>query len=433
MQVNVAKSFLYFSSIGRAHHDLFINEGYRDEKLENTLHAHARMGYNFMISKVGVLSPDSLSEESFVQIDVKIEQVGVAPFYYPLSLFLDCPDINSPIEIGGIESLINEGDSKVVSFRNVPRTLKCMKAVQFHLNSTRYGLRNRPIKFAQGQHGIVELRIPLPSSLNEEPNSATEPYIVYNLIDINVNVGKSVAELKSGTSIDLARVGRAVTLQVDYYSSNLELQTENVTVEFHFNGRVHREHRYPFLLAGHRGDVYARSLYISSTGIKTVRTIVFDKDNESILLDSTILITVVDSTTDMHAISPVPVPAPMMTRSISEVFAKYLFVTKTPTTSPVPAAVAPATGIPVNYFSDSSVEIHGFNTPSTPPLLMLEERRRRMEFRYHVTIPIVSLAVVILLSLLSCLLYRRSRMKRIQVTDTGRGDLVHDGVHKTPI
>ena len=117
---------------------MFINDGYKDEELVNALHAHARMGYNFMITKVGAIFPDKISEEASVQIDVKIDQVGVAPFYYPLSLFLDCPDLSSPLEISGIERLISEGDSKVISFRNVPCTTKCMQAVQFRLNSTDY-------------------------------------------------------------------------------------------------------------------------------------------------------------------------------------------------------------------------------------------------------------------------------------------------------
>ena len=419
----------FIFSIDRAHHDMFINDGYRDEELEKALHAHARMGYNFMITKVGVIYPDSFSETASVQIDVKIDQVGVAPFYYPLSLFLDCPDMGSPMEVSGIESLISEGDSKVVSFRNVPPTPRCMNAVQLYLNSTQYGYRNRPIKFAQGENGVVKLRIPLPSALLADLDVDNDPYVVvYNLINVNANVGISVAEVKSGASIDLARVGRAITIQIDFYGSNLELRNENVTVEFRFNGRVHYERRHPFLLAGHRGDTFSRSLYLSTTGNKSVQTIVYDKRDKSILLNQTISFTIVDTTQHVDSLSRVPVPAPMMTRTMGEVFAKFLFVTNTPTISPVRDDIDPT----MNYLSDNSIEIHGFNTPSSPPLMMLEDRQRRMEFWYHVIVPTVSAFVLVLL-VSAFLLYRRPTVKRIHGMNHRLDERAHDGLYKNPI
>ncbi len=370
------------------------------------------MGYNFMITKVGAIFQDSLtvSEDTSAQIDVTINQVGVAPFYYPLSLFLDCPDLTSPMEISGVESLLQEGDSKVISFRNVPQTAKCMNEIQFHLNSTQHGFRNRPIKFAQGQHGIVKLLLPLPSLLTNEALDENEPYVIYNLINTKANVSESIAQVESGTSIDLAKVGRTVTMKADFYNGNTELQTENLKMEFRFNGRVHHEHRYPFLIAGHRGIKYARSLYLSTSGIKTIRTIVIDNRNEAILYDRTIFLSIVDTTNATDTFSQVPVPAPMVTRSMGETFAKYLFVTKPPTISPVPALI-PTSSIDVS--DDNAYEIHGFNTPSTPPLLILEERRRRIEFRHYVTIPIASLVALILALLSSYVLYRRWKCQRI--------------------
>jgi hypothetical protein len=408
---------------------MFINDGYMDEKLENALHAHARMGYNFMITQVGVIFPDTFTTEASVQIDVKIDQVGVAPFYYPLSLFLDCPDMNTPMEISGIESLINEGDSKVLTFRNIPYTPKCMKAVRFHLNSTQYGYIKRPIKFAQGQHGVVQVRIPLPSSIIDASDVEKEPYIVYNLLDVHSNTGKSVTELNSGTTIDLARVGRAVTIQADFYSSNMELQNENVTVEFRFNGKVHHERLYPFLLAGHRGNIYTRSLYLSTTGIKTIQTMVFDKRDKSTLLDHTLVFTIIDTTNEIDAMSQVPIPAPMMTRSMRDVFSKFLHVVNTPTITPVQAVIAPT----MNYVDENAMEVHGFNTPSTPPLLILEDRRRRIEIQYRVTIAIAS-AVVLILAFLSCLLlHRRYKFRRVHDMNHQSRRAVTGNAYKNPI
>ena len=383
---------------------MFINDGYKDEELVNALHAHARLGYNFMITQVGAIFPDKISEEALVQIDVKIDQVGVAPFYYPLSLFLDCPNLSSPIEISGIELLINEGDSKLLSFRNVPCTPNCMEAVQFYLNSTDNSYKDRPIKFAQGQNGIVELRIPLPSSTSDKTTSSMErePYVAYNLITLDVNsAGTGVAELQSGDTIDLARVGRAVTIRADFYNSSTEPDLENIAVEFRFKGRVHYESNHPFLIAGHRGDVYTRSVYLSTIGRKTIQITVYDKRDKEILLNQTITLTVVHSNNDMEALSKVAVPAPMMPRSI---IAVEDFLLNTPSASPIQNVIAP-----------SIIEIHGFNTPSTPPLLILEERQRQIVFRFHVTISIVS-TVVLALALLSCLGYQRSRRKRIDDT-----------------
>lgn len=389
------------------------------------------MGYNFMITKVGAIFQDSLSvsEDNLAQIDVTINQVGVAPFYYPLSLFLDCPDLTSPMEISGVESLLQEGDSKVLSFRNVPQTAKCMNEIQFHLNSTHHGFQNRPIKFAQGQHGIVKLLLPLPSSpTNDDEN---EPYVIYKLINVKANVSESIAQVESGTSIDLAKVGRTVTIKADFYHGNTELVTENLKVEFRFNGRVHHEHRYPFLLAGHRGIKYARSLYLSTTGVKTIRTIVIDKRNESILYDRAIFLSVVDTTNATDTFAEVPVPAPLMTRSMGETFAKYLFVTKPPALSPVPALIPPSS---MDVSDDNANEIHGFNTPSTPPLLVLEERRRRIEFRYHVTIPIAAIVVSILAMLSSFVHYRRWKRQRIHHSvDNPSISSAPDGMYKNPI
>jgi hypothetical protein len=406
---------------------MFINDGYKDEELVNALHAHARMGYNFMITKVGAIFPDKISEDASVQIDVKIDQVGVAPFYYPLSLFLDCPDLSSPLEISGIERLISEGDSKVISFRNVPCTTKCMKAVQFRLNSTDYSYRNRPIKFAQGQHGIVELRIPLPSTLSDKTSRTVERehYVVYNLINVNMNVGTLVTELKNGDSIDLAQVGRSVSMQADVYNGSMELAMENVTLEFRFKGRVHYERSYPFLLAGRRGDVYARSVYLSTVGIKTIQTIVYDKRNKEILLDQTITLIVVNSNNDVEALSQISVAAPTMPRSTVAV---DHFLLHMPSASPIRNIVPPS----MNSISDNSIQIHGFNTPSTPPLLILAERQRQMIFRFHVLIPILS-TVTLALALLSCLVYRRSKLKRSHDTNHRIGDSVPDGVYKNPI
>jgi hypothetical protein len=130
---------------------------YEGEELANALEAHAGMGYNFVISGIHVAA--SLETAEKVDIDAVVTQIGVAPFYYDLSLVLSCPHM-LPQAQEGVHTIIDEGDSQVFSFLGVPATADCLRSVTLSLDSP-YAYTGRPIKIAQGPDGIVQIKLPL--------------------------------------------------------------------------------------------------------------------------------------------------------------------------------------------------------------------------------------------------------------------------------
>jgi hypothetical protein len=128
---------------------------YTGKELENARRAHASMGYNFRITRVAVASGSAAGTAT---VDVTVQQVGVAPFYYPLSLVLQCQGAEKVLN--GVESLVSRGDSKVFSFTGIPADSSCFESVSFRLQSE-YVHKERPVLFAQGS-GNVSLRLPLP-------------------------------------------------------------------------------------------------------------------------------------------------------------------------------------------------------------------------------------------------------------------------------
>jgi hypothetical protein len=131
--------------------------GYSGTTLVNARRAHARMGYNFQITKVAISS----SSAKNVTVQVTVQQTGVAPYYYPLSLVLSCRKTTK--KVSGVDGLLNQGDSKVFSFVGIPAKSSCLNAITMTLASS-HAHAGRPIKFAQGSNGSVKLRLPLPPS-----------------------------------------------------------------------------------------------------------------------------------------------------------------------------------------------------------------------------------------------------------------------------
>jgi hypothetical protein len=115
------------------------------------------MGYNFVLSGIHVAASRETPKQ--VDIDVVVTQIGVAPFYYELSLVLSCPDI-LPQSQEGVNTIIDEGDSQVFSFLGIPATAACLGNITLSLDSP-YAYTDRPIKFAQGTDGIVQIKLPL--------------------------------------------------------------------------------------------------------------------------------------------------------------------------------------------------------------------------------------------------------------------------------
>jgi len=137
---------------------------------ENALDAHVGLGYNYEVKEVAV---KKASNGDKVAIDVTVEQTGVAPFYYKLNLVLTCDGFAQ--SIGGVETLIDNGDAKVFSFDSVPAVAQCLDKMELLLDS-QHVHPERPVRFAQGDNGRVVLSVPLP---HDEPSVSLEMQQVF--------------------------------------------------------------------------------------------------------------------------------------------------------------------------------------------------------------------------------------------------------------
>ncbi len=138
------------------HHDAFAGNGYTGTELANARRAHAYMGYNFQVTKVTAAEETS----STISVSVTIKQIGLAPFYYPLNLGLNCRGMKLK-RVRGVQSLL-PGNQKTFTFSGVNSSPTCLGRVRITLRS-RYAYTEKPIKFAQGVDGRVELAIPSPA------------------------------------------------------------------------------------------------------------------------------------------------------------------------------------------------------------------------------------------------------------------------------
>ena len=137
------------------HHDAFQNEGYSSgTMLENALRAHDSLGYNFCISRIALTE----ATDNCVHLSISITQIGVAPFYYDLSLLLLSERLPDPLRLDGIEKLLVEKDaSHEFTFENVPEI--CLASIEFRLTSS-YLYQDRPLRFAQGVDGLTRYSLP---------------------------------------------------------------------------------------------------------------------------------------------------------------------------------------------------------------------------------------------------------------------------------
>lgn len=140
---------------------------------------HTNMGYNFQIRTVAATA---INNNAAVKLDVTIEQIGYTPFYYPLSLSVNCKGIATPRTASGVEKLIDQFQTSVYSVTGLPSTSDCLSSVSFTLTSPMIQ-PYRPMKWAQGINGIITLNIPLPSGnipviIPEAPVVAPAPIVV---------------------------------------------------------------------------------------------------------------------------------------------------------------------------------------------------------------------------------------------------------------
>jgi hypothetical protein len=118
------------------------------------------MGYAFYVSDIAA-SVSSITNAQTVNVSVAITQIGVAPFYYDLSLVLQCDNGLVRKLLPGVNEIIEKGDSRTFIFTDIPATSACLEQVELSLDSS-YAYPGRPILFAQGSNGKVRVNVPVP-------------------------------------------------------------------------------------------------------------------------------------------------------------------------------------------------------------------------------------------------------------------------------
>jgi hypothetical protein len=228
------------------------------------------MGYNYHVSSVGVES----ASNGQVNVDVTLNQIGVAPFYYDISLAISCAGMNKK-SLSGVESLYVSGDSKVFSFTGIPTTKECLDALTLSLESS-YVYAGRPIKFAQG-NGQVSFALPLPSGTSPPPPppvalpvsppvappvsppvaSPVSPPIVttdsasvvVGFVLVNADTDTAIGPLANGGTVSLAN---AKNLNVEAVTNPSTV----ASVRFSYDGNAsyRTERMAPYALAGNMGS-----------------------------------------------------------------------------------------------------------------------------------------------------------------------------------
>jgi hypothetical protein len=151
------------------HHNAFSGGGYSGAELSKFLSVQARMGYSFYVPQVAA-SLTAISTQ--VDIAVTVTQIGVAPYYYPLSLGLSCNGMSNK-KVAGVESLIDQGSSGIFAFTGVPATSSCLGSISVTLESD-FLYPERPMKFAQ-QNGMLVFSLPLPNGALPLPTPTVVP------------------------------------------------------------------------------------------------------------------------------------------------------------------------------------------------------------------------------------------------------------------
>jgi hypothetical protein len=368
---------------------------YTSDAIFRANYVHARMGYNYIITRVGA----SISNET-VDIHVTVKQIGMAPFYYDLALEIDCEGLKSPRSLPGVESIIEKGETKNFTFSGIPATAECLHKVSFALKSS-YAYDKRPIRFAQGLNGSVSLYVPSPRATNVTTTNITDIILGFTLVSVSRNTSSTVGTVQDGETVDLAEVGSDLSLQA-------ETNGGAASVEFYFDGSTTRDSESPYALNGNVGDVFFVSPYLTQPGNKTINATAFDASN-AVIDTLAISFQVIDTALSIETDSQLPLATPFELLSASPFalpsaspllelkvsFAPSNFQTPTikvstvsvPSHQPTPApplrapspmrssvvatsenALAPTNG-PYSFAAD----VHAYNTPATPPLLDLVE------------------------------------------------------------
>jgi len=363
--------------------------------------AHTLLGYSFLIEQVAIAGSSTLPGS--VDIDVTVQQAGVAPFYYDLSLVLSCKGITRILD--GVESIIEAGEIKVFSFEGIPSTTDCLDKVSFTLHSP-YSIEGRPIKFSQAYDGEVSLSLPIPASASAQSDEV-DPGILFGLTLVGVYEDDSwtvVQSLHNDDVVDLSCVGENMSIRADTIGAV-------DAVDFWYNGGFWKREKRPiFALGGNRGDSLNIVFELGQPGTKTITAIAYSEAG-AVTGNRTVTFSVLEAVDDAakmynpvlpdsSTISAYFTDAP--SAQAASTAAPSSGTTDMPTSSPVttfpsgqpnvrsPSTVAITTMTPVPVgtptsndngepndlttsppTSDNAGNVHGFNTPATPNVMDL--------------------------------------------------------------
>lgn len=338
------------------HSDAFIEGGYQGSELKNAQRGHALLGYNFVVTRISAIATDSA-----IDVEVTVEQIGVAPFYYPLSLALHCPELQSPLTVGGLDGIIDQGVSTTFTVHNVPATWPCLQDISISMDSPML-LSGRKMKFAQG-NGAVNIKIPMPSRSMEA---------VYDSDQSNEDDEEVVEKVAMTRQPTVADSGKR-------RGPLLQQPVDDFTVEISFAylaSRLNETEQWVPLLDGDVVDIPQFGLSVAALTDNAVSSIWFSYGPGEMHIDSVPPYTlsrnnylVSSGTKELVATAFVDGGSPTVT--------KLMFV-----------AVAPSGGLTMKEYPIASVEkrfvgvdraelkaveydAHGFNTPFAPSLLQL--------------------------------------------------------------
>ena len=135
---------------------------------ENARVASSRLGYNFMIDKIGLYKNSKGNTDMYVYM----RQIGVAPFYYDFALHLLCGAEGYAISHArtGIPKsvLLTEGDTYVAVLSDIPAQSCSNTDVELQLKSP-YLYDERPIRWAQGTGRVILRNIPFQGDNGSPP------------------------------------------------------------------------------------------------------------------------------------------------------------------------------------------------------------------------------------------------------------------------
>ena len=170
--------------------------GYSGDDISRAIEASDLLGYAFAVTRV------EASESLTVGVDVSVDvtQEGVAPFYYPLALQLDCD--GASMSVDGVQAIISQGDKSTFVFSSVPATTSCLNSVTLSLFSS-HAYAGNPVKLVQSS-GTVEFSLPPPPSISSmSPSNAPSglPTMVPTIISSTSPSGAPTEDTTSTPSI----------------------------------------------------------------------------------------------------------------------------------------------------------------------------------------------------------------------------------------